>query len=529
MQVRRETEGAGTWLVESLPPTRGQTRAAIGVAVAATVGFAAVAPFAGAPLMELNAFFPALDAIVFVIDLVTAVLLFAQFSISRSRALLALASGYAFTSMIVVPHALTFAGAFTQNGLLGANAQTGSWIFIFWHLGFSAALLAYAALKQDKGTKPVSLSPVRAIGWSVATLLVLVCALTWLATGGATLLPPLIVDETRISSIVIYPISFTMLVSAAALAILWTRPRSLLHQWLMVVALIYIGELAFSGLLPSVRFSAGFYAGRVFSLATSSIVLIVLLEETMRLYLQLANSNARLQRERDNKLMNLEAMLASVAHEVRQPLTGIATSGGATLRFLRQQPPDLVKAEAAVNRMVEASYRADRVFDNIRNLFGRIEVRKGRVDLNNLVLEALRGLEPDLESHRVEPRIRLASGTLIVTGDRGQLLEVIINLVQNAIEAMDEVDGRRILKVSTELNGTDAITVAVEDTGRGLSPEKAEMVFDPFVTTKPHGMGLGLAICRMIVERHQGQLEVAPANPHGAIFRIILPQTNLPH
>jgi hypothetical protein len=133
--ARIETDRADTWLVEDLSPTAQQSWSAFAVAAIAFIGFAAVAPFAGTPLVELNAFFPTLDAVVLVTDLVTAVLLFGQFSISRSRALLVLAGGYLFTALIVIPHALTFTGAFSPTGLLGANIQTGSWLFIFWHLG----------------------------------------------------------------------------------------------------------------------------------------------------------------------------------------------------------------------------------------------------------------------------------------------------------------------------------------------------------------------------------------------------------
>jgi hypothetical protein len=133
--------------------------------------FITIAPFAGMPLSALNIFFPLLDAIVFVTDLITAVLLFSQFSIAGSRPLLALANGYFFTALIVVPHALTFTGAFSPTGLLGANIQTGSWLFIFWHIGFAAALLAYALLTVGNRAQP--LSPGRAqsaIRWSVVGL-----------------------------------------------------------------------------------------------------------------------------------------------------------------------------------------------------------------------------------------------------------------------------------------------------------------------------------------------------------------------
>jgi len=143
-----DTDRVDTWL--DLPPSAQQTRWALAVTAIVLVGFVAVIPIARQPMVELNAFFPSLDAIVFVSDLVTAALLYAQFSISRSRALLALATGYLFTALIVIPHALTFAGAFTATGLLGANIQTGSWLFIFWHIGFAAALLAYALLREER-------------------------------------------------------------------------------------------------------------------------------------------------------------------------------------------------------------------------------------------------------------------------------------------------------------------------------------------------------------------------------------------
>ena len=334
-----------------LPPTPRQERWALAVAAVSLAGFAAIVPIADRPLTELNECFPVLDTIVFVSDLVTAVLLYAQFSISRLRALLALAAGYLFTALIVIPHALTFAGAFSPTGLLGANIQTGSWLFIFWHIGFSAGLLAYAVLREEWLATHVSqVRVLPAIGCSAAGVVGLVCALTWLATAGATMLPPIILNDQRhISPIVVYPISFAILISLAALLLLLRRRRSVPGLWLMVVALVAILELAFSGLLASIRFSAGFYAGRAFSLLTASIVLFVMLAETTRLYVRLARSNAMLRREQNNKLMTFEAMASSFVHEIRQPLTGIAAFGGATLRFLKKSPPDLQSAESTVS------------------------------------------------------------------------------------------------------------------------------------------------------------------------------------
>jgi hypothetical protein len=302
------------------------------------VGFAAAAPFARMPLTELNAFFPSLDAIVFVTGLITSVLLFTRLSISYSRSLLTLAIGYLFTALIVIPHALTFGGAFSPTGLLGAGIQTGSWLFIFWHVGFALALLAYAVLREEAYENPVfETSALPAIGLSVVGVTALVCGLTWLSTAGVTLLPTIIADKTHISSLVIYPISFTLLIFMAALAGLLIRWRSVLDQWLIVVVLVSILELIFSGLLPSVRFSLGFYAGRVLSLVTSSIVLIVLLTETTVLYARSARANNAERYARERRLNEMEAVLihlsrtqelgqnvSTLIHEIAQPLAAIS-------------------------------------------------------------------------------------------------------------------------------------------------------------------------------------------------------------
>ena len=519
-----ETGRDDTWL--DLPPTTRQTWSAIAVTAFVAVAFVAVAPFAGRPLATLNAFFPSLDAIVFVTDLITAVLLFAQFSISRSRSIFALASGYLFTALIVIPHALTFSGAFSETGLLGAGPQTGSWLFIFWHFGFAATLLAYALLRDEKRAKSRSgVTTLPAIGWSVATVLALVCGLTWLATKGAALLPTIVLDNSRLSPFVIYPVSLTMLISATALTVLLFRQRSILDRWLAVVAFVYIAELAFSGLFPSVRFSAGFYAGRVFSLITSSIVLIVLMEETMRLYVRLARSNAMLQAERNNKLMNLEAMVASISHEIKQPLTAISTHGDAALLSLERRSPNLEEVRSDLNLMIDQSHRASQVFDNILALFGKGGSGHEPVDVNEIMLEVLHTLDGELRGRSITTRIELMSERALVMGHRGQLQEVLLNLVRNAIEAMNAAkDGSRVLQVTTERRDSE-IVVAVEDSGPGIDPKKLDRIFDAFVSTKPQGMGLGLAICKMIISRHGGQLSAWSGKKRGAVFQFTLPTT----
>jgi len=527
--VTTPKEAEDVWLAD-LPPTARQNWAALAMAALVLVAFAAVVPFTGRPLARVNALFPALDAIVFVTELITSVLLFAQFSISRSRALLALANGYLFTALIVIPHALTFAGAFSPTGLLGAGLQTGSWLFLFAHLGFAIGLLGYAMLRRSKRSKRMSEpSVLPAIYLSVAGAVGLVCGLTLLATAGEDLLPPIILDKARISPSVIYPVWLAILITTAAIAILSFRRRSVLDQWLMIVALVSIADLAFSGLLPSVRFSVGFYAGRVFSIITSSIVLIVLLAETMRLDAKLAHSNAMLRREQDNKLMNLEAMTASISHELRQPLGAIVANTEAAKLYAEREPPDLGKALSILDNVIRDTHRASDTLESVGNLFRKRRGVHEPVDLNDVAKGALRLLRGETERHGVTTGAELASEPPLVIGHRGQLQEVITNLLQNAIEAMDSVKGHpRVLTIRTGRDGDKGVAVEVQDTGPGIDPENIDKIFDVFVTTKPTGMGLGLAICRLIVSSHGGELSASPARRRGTIFRVVLPRAHVP-
>jgi C4-dicarboxylate-specific signal transduction histidine kinase len=237
-----------------------------------------------------------------------------------------------------------------------------------------------------------------------------------------------------------------------------------------------------------------------------------------------------LERERSNKLMNLEAMAASISHEVKQPLTGITLNGSALLRYLGDTPPKLEKARSAAEKVIAAGHRIGQILDDLRNLFGTTERAPSPVNMNDLALGALRALDGELKNHSIATRTHLKPELPAVKGHSGQLQQVIVNLMQNAIDAMDSVDSdRRVLQVRTEDDGSETVSISIEDTGPGLDPKKSDHLFDAFFTTKPHGMGLGLAICRMIVERHKGRLAVSPANPHGAIFQIKLPQMKLLH
>ncbi|HSV21825.1 MAG TPA: PAS domain-containing protein, partial [Xanthobacteraceae bacterium] len=210
----------------------------------------------------------------------------------RLGALLVLACGYLFSALIIIPHALTFPGAFSPTGLLGAGLQTTASLYWFWHLLFPVALLGYG-LMRDENPDPAPAQPslLAVIVRGIALVLVLVCGLTLLATAGNDYLPPLFADRVDFTPAARLAAATTMLTSASAVAVLWLRRRSLLDEWLMIVALAALLEMALGAMFVSERFSLGFYAGRAFSLLTSTIVLVVLLAETTRLYANVTRSN----------------------------------------------------------------------------------------------------------------------------------------------------------------------------------------------------------------------------------------------
>jgi signal transduction histidine kinase len=255
-----------------------------------------------------------------------------------------------------------------------------------------------------------------------------------------------------------------------------------------------------------------------------AFVLAALFAERRESEGRLARANMMLERERENKLMNIEAIVAAIAHEVRQPLAAISTNSNAASRFLKGAPPDLDEVETALNAITSDGHRASEVFDSIRSLFRKVDQRRQAVDVNEIALDVLQSLRAELKDHAVTARPELASGLPPVNAHRRQLQQVIVNLVHNAVEAMGATTDRpRVLQVRTERHGPDAISLAVQDSGSGIDPKHIEKIFDTFVTTKSQGMGLGLAICRMIIERHGGKLTASSDGKSGAMFEFVLP------
>jgi signal transduction histidine kinase len=499
-----------------------------GFALLVTLGlfltFAAVVPFVNTPLPMSDAFVPMTSAAMLINDFITAVLLYCQGSIFPSRSFLLLASGYLFTALMIGLHAITFPGAATPEGLFSASLQTSPWLFFIAHFMFPAVLLGYARLKGMDRTNPLRSSSARAATLiSIAIVLMLACGVASVTTAGSQLLPTLLIDKTHAVRIHLAIINVSIIgLTTAALIELWIRRRTLLDYCLMLICIaIILEEASFS--LTGVRFTVGYYAGRLFWLLTSVVVLALLIHEATGLYARLGRSYALLERERDNKLLSSKAITASIAHEVKQPLTAIIATSGAALEYLKRAPPDNEKARHALDRIMVQGHRTSDVVEGIRSLFERADQEIEPIDFNRIVKSVLDSLHGELLDHSVTISSEF-SDLPPIEGRRNQLEQVVFNLMHNAMEAMDAVTNRRrLLLVKTECRGDAAVALVLADSGPGISSPQLESIFHAFVTTKTHGMGLGLAICRQIVEQHGGQLVASSDGASGAEFQVILP------
>ena len=259
--------------------------------------------------------------------------------------------------------------------------------------------------------------------------------------------------------------------------------------------------------------------------ALVAFVLAALFAERREHEAHLAHSNLLLEHERDNKLMNMEAIAASIVHEISQPLTAIVSNSDAALQLLENIPPSYDDVRAALSDIVSDSQRTREMLDGIRGLFRKVDQDRHEIDMNKIVLSVLHLLRGELKGRGVTTRIELTPELPLVVGNRNQLQQVLVNLVRNALEAMaTTTDRTRILRVKTELRSRGSIAIAVEDSGPGIDPKKLDGIFDAFSTTKAHGMGLGLAICRMIIQRHGGQITASSDVNRGALFEFVLDQ-----
>ena len=514
--------------LSTLPAGPRQRRLALAVVLISAATFFAAAPFAQLQLAAVPAFIPIIASTLVINDLITAALLFGQFSLLRSRALLLLACAYLFTACMTVAHLLTFPGAFSPTGLLGAGPQSTAWLYIFWHGGFPLLVVAYALLK-DEGramSVPRGRASISVLG-GIAAVLVVACGLILSATAWQNSLPA-VMQGNRIAAQGHIVLSSAWMLSVVALGVLWwRRPHSVLDLWLMVVMCAWLFDIALSAVLNAGRFDLGFYAGRIYGLLAASFVLIVLLLENSVLYARLVEAHESEHRKTAELLAvnkELDAFSHSVAHDLRAPLR--AVDGYASM--LEDTYAGRLDAEGRrlLGVVRASSHLMGRLIDALLDFarLGRQPLRTQPVELDNLVNQIVDELRADCGRRSID----FAVGKLgTAEADPALLRQVLANMLGNAVKftrdknpAVVEVGCRR------ETEKGDENIYYVKDNGTGFDMRYADKLFGMFQrlhgADEYEGTGVGLSIVQRIINRHGGRVWADSRPGEGATFYFTL-------
>ena len=525
------TDRRGVVLV-TLPADRTARRSAYAVIISLLAAAAMAAPYAKVPLPGVTAFVPISGSVVFINDLITSMLLLSQYAIVGWRAILVLAVGYLLTALLAIIYLLSFPGVFAPTGLLGAGLQTTAWLWVFWHAVFPIAVILYVVLKDD-GPATISLHNSRrpVIAACLVFSVALVVALTWISTAGEPYLPVLLDPTPSVPQVRLVDhiepaeadvVGLVLLLGIVALFCLWLRKRTVLDLWLIVALCAWSAEII-TTFLSGGRFTLGFYVARGYMVIASMSVLIVLLCETMALYVRLAVAALETDFAHVNRVSMMGELAASLSHEILHPIATARNNARAGMRFLEMNPPNLGEAREALGCVVRDADRARDIVGRMRDHVRKAPPRKERFDLNAAINEVIVLARSVTQRDGVSVHTRLAEELLPVLGDRIQLQQVLLNLVLNAAEAMRSVEvGVRELLISTEQDQAGAL-VAVRDSGPGIDPAHLDRVFDAFYTTKSNGTGMGLSICRSIIDTHGGRLWASANVPRGAMFQFTVP------
>ncbi len=252
------------------------------------------------------------------------------------------------------------------------------------------------------------------------------------------------------------------------------------------------------------------------------LILLLLYEHRRRHSAEIATRKTMSELSQMNRLATAGELSASIAHEVNQPLTGIVTKANAALRWLAADKPDLERAQAALTQIVSAGHRAGSIIAGVRSMLRKDSETRSLIDINKLIWTVLGLVWIDLRKNAIELDTKLNEQLPPVDGNQVQLQQTLLNLITNAIESMHSVD-RRVLRVRSESDGSGGVHVSIEDTGTGIDQSNLDSIFKPMFTTKAAGMGMGLAICRSIVESHGGRIWISPGFERGSVFHFTIP------
>lgn len=478
--------------------------------------FATTMPFARQPTGNTDFLVPAYAVAIFLLEGMTAALLFALYKAQRSFPLLLLASGYLFGALMLPAWALTFPGAFSDLGITFGLQETAA-IAAMRRLAFPAFVLAFA------------LAPAREAGPKVIPVAIGVCAVAVALVGAVLIfadhLPPLMFDDAQPNPLwrVIPPLA--MMLYAVDIVVLLRFGRPPLNLWVCTVLFALAIELLLIAFLGgATRLSVGWWAGRIYGLVAASIVLLFLIAQTTFVYTRLARTVAAEWRTREKRLTAMEAFSAMIAHEINQPLASMVTNADAALHWLARPEPRMDKADAALRRIVEDGHRASDIIRGIRTMFSKDTRERAELDIAALVERSVRGAAAEARHDDVNIAVELLAPVPPVVGNAVQLEHVMRNLLENAIDAVRTVHGRpRRVVVRVGPGEPDDVHVCVTDNGLGIPSDMTNRLFDPFVSTKPGGMGMGLMFCRAVVEAHGGRIWAETSVPNGAAIHVSLP------
>ena len=529
------------------PASLGAKRWALAICIASFAAFCALIPFARIRLPRIEAFIPIYESTFTLNYLVTAGAIFAGFSRSRLRAVLVLASGYFFTSLIAVAHLLTFPDLFSRSGLLGAGPETSAWLDTFRHAGFPLFVVCYAVLKRRENVSRRSPADTRTdIVSAAASAVAGVGLLTLFATAGDQLLPRIINGDgyTIAMAVVNVPV---WLLSVVALAVLASRPPySILDLWMMVVLCAWTFDIGLSTVINAGRFDVGFYTGRLYGLFAASVVPIVLLFEASRLYGRLDEAlaiaeqrNAELARSREElaQAQRLEAigqLTGGVAHDFNNLLTVITGN----LELILRARDDAVKIERLAESAMKAAQRGERLVRQLLTYARRQITRPETVNPNQLIAD-IENLLRRAIGEQIELAMRLSPVLAPAQIDPAEFETAILNLVINSRDAM--TGGGRItietrnLTIDRQYAASNPevapgayVMIAVSDSGAGMTPAVLARAFDPFFTTKEIGKGSGLGLSQVygFAKTAGGHVTIYSELGIGTTVKLYLPKSS---
>jgi signal transduction histidine kinase len=522
-----------TLVLSMQPAGPSERRFAAAAVLLSLVTFVVAVPFARVKLPQFMGFIPDYESTLTTNDLITAALLYGQFTIARSRGLLVLASGFLYIALVTICHTLTYPGLFFEGRVLGSSIETTVWLYLFWHAGFPVAVVCYSLLK-DNGAERTGAGVSSAILLSIAIVVALVVLLTALATAAESLLPQLMQGKVHLPVMIFFVALVWSLCLLALITLFMRRPHSILDLWLMVMLCAWLCGIALSALLNEGRFDLGYYVGRLYGLAASSFLLGALVLETVALYRRLARSIDSERQEREHRLREMRSelihisrlselgqMVSALAHEVNQPLTAVGNYLRATQRLV--EAGDTARTRTALAKATSEVTRASEIIRRLRDFIRKRDNEKCPEDLGAMIRETVALAVIGVERPNVSVELRLHPQASTALVDKIQIQQVLLNLIRNAVEAMA---GRphQSLVIATLPSADAMVELSVADSGPGLPAEVRAKLFQPFVTTKSAGMGVGLSICHSIVEAHGGRMWAEDNSDTGTVFRFTVPQ-----